>query len=428
MGFKFHKMKKYIVWVVFIGFLIGCGVPKKLPHNNEISLEIKNLIREKNFFKAQKLFSSQQYKIPKKNQLVLKANLNSAFNEPEEANETIDQLLATFKKSLSDSIIVNLLVLQYRNYGRLGEYEQAFRSANTILKEHSHWLSEENKKEYRNELKIWDALSETPKQEINIPETNVLDIWRDKAGLPNLEVKQGTALVNFVFDTGANFSTVTETTAKKMNMEFLEGTIEVGAITGNTILSKLAVCPMFSLGSIQVKNAVFLVFPDSALAFPAIDYQIHGIIGFPVMEALKEIRITRSDKFIVPKTLTNFQGQNLAMDFLTPIIQLGQEYYSFDSGASHTQLYQKYYKKHKDSIHKNYKKTELKYGGAGGMLSKEGYYVTFLAKVRGKKVQLDSVQLFPTVQKHVYGNIGQDFIHKFDNMILNFERMFVVFK
>lgn len=421
-------MKKYIVRVGFMCFLISCGIPKKASENAGSFREIKTLINQKNFFKAKKLFFSQQHKIPTKDRLVIKGILNSAFNKPRAANKTIERVLTTSKKSLSDSAIVNLLVLQYRNYGKLGEYKKAFHSAKTILEEHSHWLSQEKEKEYQNEMKIWAMLFEVPKQKINIPETNVMNIWRDKADLPNLEVNKGVDTIRFVFDTGANFSTVTETTAKKMDMELLEGTIEVGGVTGNTILSKLAVCPFFSIGNIQVENAVFLVFPDSALAFPSIDYQIHGIIGFPVIEALKEIHITQSDKFIVPKTYTNFQKQNLAMDFLTPIIQLGQEYYSFDSGASHTQLYQKYYKKHKDSIHKNYKKIELKYAGAGGAISKEGFYVEFSSKIQGKKIQLDSVQVFPKIQKDFYGNIGQDFLHHFDKIILNFDKMFVVFE
>ncbi len=63
----------------------------------------------------------------------------------------------------------------------------------------------------------------------------------------------------------------------------------------------------------------FLVFPDEALAFPEIGYQIHGIIGFPVIEGMKEIEITRDDRFIVPDKRSTFSERNLAIDFLTPL-------------------------------------------------------------------------------------------------------------
>src|SRR5690606_9511800 len=152
-----------------------------------------------------------------------------------------------------------------------------------------------------------------------------------------------------IFDTGANFSTVTESTAQKLKIHIMDTTvIDVGSITGTKVKSKIGVCPEFSMGDILVKNAVFLVMPDEALAIPQIPFQINGIIGFPVIEAMKEVQLTRSGEFIVPSERSADREQNMALSFLTPVIRLDEGNFTFDSGANSTMLYDNYFKKHKD--------------------------------------------------------------------------------
>lgn len=69
----------------------------------------------------------------------------------------------------------------------------------------------------------------------------------DKVGLKNLNVAYGTDTCNFIFDTGANLSVVPITTAKRFNMTIIPTSIEVGNITGATVMAQLAVCSKFSI-------------------------------------------------------------------------------------------------------------------------------------------------------------------------------------
>jgi len=175
---------------------------------------------------------------------------------------------------------------------------------------------------------------------------------------------------------------------------------------------------------------VFLVFPDEALAIPQANFQINGIIGFPVIEAMKEIQLTKKGEFIVPLQKSNYTEQNMAINFLNPVIYLDGENYTFDSGANSTTLYESYFAKHKKDIEPAYKETDLTIGGAGGNLTKKGYLVTFKTKVNNEPLVLDSVQLFKEKIKddnYFLGNIGQDLIKKFDRMTINFESMFIRF-
>ncbi|MFI5202882.1 MAG: retropepsin-like aspartic protease [Flavobacteriales bacterium] len=363
--------------------------------------------------------------------LLLGASLDNVFNKIEQSNQKINTLFSNYEQQLTDSSRYSLLYIQQTNYSKLYEYKKAYESVNIILDKYSRLLGDDEIEDLKNTNLIWKALAGQPKQTIVVKEHTVLKVKLDKANLSNLEITQGKKKIDFIFDTGANISTVTQSTAKKLKMKMMQGEIDVTSITGIKIKSGIAVCPEIKLGGIIIKNAVFLVFPDEALAVPQIKFQINGIIGFPIIEALNEVQITQSGEFIVPKTQTVYENLNMALDFLTPVIELNGESYSFDSGADETMLYNTYYNKHKNSIDGKYEETDYRFGGAGGSITKKGYYIPFNTIIDGKDVILEKVIVFKDKIKDeesdLYGNIGQDLIKKFQKLTLNFELMFIKF-
>jgi hypothetical protein len=396
-----------------------------------VSQEIDHLLARKSYFAARDLYEQQGHQLEPAKRLEVGAVIDNTFNRLEASNRKIAEL-QRLGEQLDDSTHLYLLELQQSNYAKLFQYKQAADCIKKILTEYAGFLREDQLGDFRNTFNIWSALADAPPQEVTVTEHTVLNMHRDKANLSNLDVRQDSVQIGFIFDTGANISTVTETTAKRLNMRLTEASIEVNAITGIKVQSKLAVCPEFRLGGIIVKHAVFLVFPDSALAVPQIGYQINGIIGFPVIEAMKEVRITKSDEFIVPVERTKTTESNMALDFLTPIIQIEGEHYTFDSGASNTMLYKTYFDKHRKSVCKHSKQKTLEYGGAGGNISRSGYMITWHPVVNGKKLSIEQVMVFnDTLRDHeanFYGNIGQDVIQSFQMMTLNFDAMFIRFE
>lgn len=411
--------------------LTGCAVKKDTAASKAMFVHADSLIKDKDFFRARDYIQKNKAAFTDFHTLVLQAYISSVFNKPAVSNQKISELFVEFPTQLPDSLKLDLLRMQQSNHARLCEYTEANAVMQQILNEYEGLMPEHEVKDYNNTAVIWKALAGQPRQEITIGTTTVLKMPRDKAGLANLEVRAGSAVADFIFDTGANISTVTETTAAQLNMKMLDGKVEVGAITGAKVQSRLAICPEFFVGDIRVANAVFLVFPDSALAFPQIGYQINGIIGFPVIEAFREIQITKNDEFIIPGTETSYHKQNMALDFLNPVIDINGEHYTFDTGATGTSLYKKYFLKHKNEVLLNYPETSLHFGGAGGMLTKKGYNVTFAPVIDGRKLTIRQVQLFAENigdnESHFYGNIGQDVIRQFQKMTINFDDMFIKF-
>src|SRR5207237_3830724 len=117
-----------------------------------------------------------------------------------------------------------------------------------------------------------------------------------KARLLNVPVEINAQKMDFVFDTGANISTVSASTAQKLGLRIIEADIAVGSSTDIKVKSKLGVAPEIKVGQVTLKNVVFLVLEDKALTFPQINYQINGIVGFPVIEAFREITLTEIEE------------------------------------------------------------------------------------------------------------------------------------
>jgi hypothetical protein len=426
--------KKHALINLCLFLVIGLSSCKNDPQQqNQSTIDsINSLLAQKDFFTAKTLLDSAQQQLPEKEQWLFEAHVSSALNEPAHSNELIGKLVNRYASAFTDSVMEALSSLQLSNHVRLFEYEKAHAVGERILANYSAFLTPEQTEEYKNTNKIWKALALQPKQTATIVDDTQLQLTRDKAGLRNLPVSVGNTRFDFIFDTGANFSVTTQTTATKMGMELLEGEIEVKAITGVKVKSRVGVCKSMAMGNATIEHAVFLVMPDSALAFPQINYQIHGIIGFPVIEAMKEITVTRKDEFIIRKTAVTTKGNPFALDFLTPIIQLDEEHYTFDTGAGATILYPRYFHKRKDSITAHHKEVPITFGGAGGNISVKGYYVTFAPTMGSVKVPIDSVQVvtssFNEKSNLYYGNIGNDLIHRFNAMTINFDRMVVDFQ
>lgn len=415
----------YIPLVLFL-WLTACNTKPETTFNT-----IYQLIEEDNYFRAQQQFEEQHQVLATPYQKFLSAVLNNAFNQLEDSEQSIKDLLDQ-KDVLPDSLLFKLYEIQYDNALKRYRYQEAKEAIQTILSNYETFLDDEDKDDYNNTLKICTALANTPAQSVNIRQFTKINIEKDIAGLNTIKTFVGNDSLNFVFDTGANFSTTTESVAQQLNMKPIPVDIKVGSITGDKVSAQLAVCKQLSIGNIEVSNVIFLVLPDEALSFPQINYHIYSILGFPVIEAFKEVRITKNGEFIVPiKTSECAEAPNLAMKGLTPLIYLDHKHFTFDTGADQTMFYHRFYQAHQEEIERTYEPDTIRFGGAGGHKAFEGFTIDYPLHVNGRRITLEGIALLKEkIKEHetVYGNIGQDLIQKFDTMTLNFDQMFICFK
>lgn len=414
---------KLLLFVILLLSVSGSG------QSRSAFEDIYRQIKQKNFFKARNLFEETKRKLPAKYQYFTEIVLDNAFNKPEESNRKILKLSA-FKTELPDSLMLKISHIEEDNCMKRYDYAGAKKAVQATLQKYDKLLTEEERADLKNNLKIWTALENQPRQKVTKNGGIRLKMEKDAANLKNLKVKVGKDSINFIFDTGANISTISATTARRLKMKIIPADIDVDAITGIAVKADLAVCEKMMLGNVSIENAVFLVFADNALSFPQIHYQINGILGFPVIEALKEVHLTQDDYFIVPDQETKINSSsNMAIDGLTPLIFVEGKHFTFDTGADHTILYAPFYQENKNDIDKQYQLTRISMGGAGGKAEYEGFKIDHTFHIWEKEVPLKNISLLKAKinKENVYGNMGQDVIRQFKTMTLNFDQMFIKF-
>jgi hypothetical protein len=420
-------MKKLLYLAVFIFVSTQLLAQKE----SDVFRSIYAYSFQRDYFTTSELFEVQKPLLSAVHKQYFEAVIYNAFNRIDESQMRIDGILMS-ENNLPDSLLFRLYETAGDNALKKFNYKKAVDAINVILDNYSSFLTPEQKSDYENDLILWSALVDVPPQQAAINGGVMIDMQRDLAGLNNLPVVINRIGLNFIFDTGANLSTTSQSVADSVGMRFLPVEIMVGTITGEKSATKLAVCDELKLGEMIFRNVVFLVLPDENLSFPQINYRIYGIIGFPVFESMNELIITQSGQFRVPEEQSAFtEKSNLALDGLTPLMSINGKHFTFDTGADHTIFYNRYFNENKEEIEKDYEPTDIQVGGAAGIKSLKGYTIIHTFHFMGQNITLDNISVFTeklTPDEFVYGNIGQDFIRQFETMTLNFDKMFIRFE
>jgi len=416
---------------------VGCQQSQDKTSNYIVLQELEQLLDNQNYFKLKQVFESEKDELSKDHELYFKAIISNVFNNMDESNSVIDEIINKKTINLTDTMLNALYNIKLLNHINLYEYSDAVLTSDIIQNKYRQLNDSSEIESLENELKIWKSLRNTPKQEIIRNKDVSFPMVRDKVGLFNVDVTINDTIKNFVFDTGANISVIKRSLVKNFDLTYIESDFYVTAFTGQRVDSDIAIAQTLRIGELTFKNVVFLVLNDEDISFPQIDYYINGIIGFPVIEAMEEIRISKNDTILVPETPVDYNLSNFALDGLTPIIAVNYKKdtlsFGFDTGARASTLYAPFYERYKNEVETNYESQKFKSSSAGGVIEFEGYIIDDIdLKVGESNASLKNLQLHKnkigTDDNNLYGNFGQDFIKHFDEMIISFKNSSVLFK
>lgn len=418
------------VFLLLICFFAGVSLHAANTH------KLDSLLAHRHFFVLQRELQSNTYNnLPAYRRLYYQAFLHNFFHDLTTSNQEIALLLDKHKKQLSQTEIGNLLMKKIDNHIKLYQYREAYLTTQLMLRKYRHALTDEERYDARNSEIIWKGLQDVPPQTTSVASETIISYRRDLAGLMNIPVRFADSTFDFVFDTGANLSVITESYARKTNLRMLNVRFKVRAITGLQVQANLGIASACRIGNIIIRNAVFMVFPDSALSFARGMYTIKGIIGFPIIEQLQEIRINKNT-MTVPQTATDRNIRNFGVDELLPVISVGYNTdtlaFTFDTGAQFTFLNEPFYRDYKPLIDSAGQSFEMQIGGAGGITKTKAYRLPQIGiTVAGQTALLKDVAVKTSSstpkEKLYYGNFGQDIMNQFKEMVISFRYMFVDF-
>ncbi|MBI5403999.1 MAG: retropepsin-like domain-containing protein [Ignavibacteriae bacterium] len=358
------------------------------------------------------------------------------FGNFEKSNRNIDYIISNYISDIPDSLLKDIYQKKYFNHSFLHEYKYAYESALIVLEKYTPYLNAEENQTLPDDIMMFKALVDSPPQKITKGSQDAnIKISKDMAGLWRMPVKVENFDFNFVFDTGADFSVIVESLAKKLGMKISDEEFNVGTSTDKKIKSKIAVANSVIIGTVLLENVVFYVMKDEDFTFGP--YKIEGIVGAPIMRDLGEIRISQKNELTICVNPEDKGIRNFAYDQYTPIIQMVYSSDSlnfvFDSGNNSIMLFTPFLKKYENDITSKYKLTKIGLGGAGGIIETDGYILDEITLSSGnsiasmKKVNLLLKPLSDT-QKFFHGNLGQAFIGQFETLILNYKNMYIEFR
>jgi hypothetical protein len=360
-----------------------------------------------------------------------KAVFASVCNKPALSNQYLDSLES---KQVPDVHLFEYWTLRNDNYVKLCDYKKAYQT-NQLL--NTRFKKRFNKEEYDGSVqteKIWKELLEVKPQQVVFKSKVSLPLTHDLAGLINIRVNANHIDTNFVFDTGAGISSITESFATLMGMKIFDSRdIVVEGFTGVGNKVRLATIDSLSLGTAVVYNPVFLVFNDSALTFAGGAYKINGIIGFPIAKDMGTITIMKDQ--LEFERIEAAAPKNLFIELLLPMVMLKlngtEDPYGFDTGAKQSTLSKAFYERYKnDEQMKGAKATTSEAASAGGTLKYKAMQVPILYfQLSGQVVKIPNAEIdldhYHPGGKQFYGNIGQDLLQQYSKVIISFENNYL---
>jgi predicted aspartyl protease len=103
---------------------------------------------------------------------------------------------------------------------------------------------------------------------------------------------------DYLIDTGANHSVITEGEARRMGMRALAASgVQAHDATGAGSGYRMAIAARLDFGGLQLRNVPFLVVPDDRMPFANLPPGSRGMLGLPVLVAWRTIRWSRDGVF-----------------------------------------------------------------------------------------------------------------------------------
>ena len=356
----------------------------------------------------------------------LRAAVQHSFNRPADSNATIEPLLE--REDLPGELRKEVLFLRLNNLVRLYRYADAASAASEVLALGDQVLTAKETSDVENSLKMMQALSGVPPQELVARGATTLDYGSDG----RIDVTIDGAAFRIPFDTGANLSLLMRSEAERLGLTIRPAGIEVGTSTDLKVHADLAVGERVEIGAMEYRHVVFLVFPDEMLTFPG-GHVIEGLVGFPLIEAMGEVRFRRGGILEIPESIPERAMNNLALQQLEPLVRVGYEddglVCRLDTGADDTTLYEPFYRRYPALFEGMGEPGTVKSGGVGGIRATSAYTLPAIElEIGGAAVTLQDVEVYTTSitdeeSNDLLCNIGRTALAGFEEYAINFRSM-----
>jgi len=424
---------KSIILILLSAIILASCSPKS---NTATERQLLQMLDKKDIFRVETLLEEKRSQLSKGIVLYIEAHLQNAFNSTEQSLQTIDVLFDRCGKSLNDTLLFNIFSIKSDNLLKQNRYRESAEALKIALDKYGHAADSVLLVDSWDSYNAIEPLKTFLPQKMHITSDVTIPVSRNQFGHVMVQVSIGGQSEDFIFDTGASLCVISESNAQRMGIHVLESSVNVGNSIGSKVHSKVGVADSLWMGDLLFENVAFLVVSDEIFSFPEVNFFIHGIIGFPVMYQMQELRIRKDESITVAARPAKRNLRNLFLNGQTLVVQVetGGDALRFkmDTGANTTEFSEKYFVEHNNEILEKAVPATVTRGGGGGFVDNEAYIMKNVQfKIGGRELTIPDMTVL--AEKLAFlddydGNLGQDVLMHFNQLILNFVDMYLTFE
>lgn len=254
---------------------------------------------------------------------------------------------------------------------------------------------------------------------------------RDIAGLMRVDMSVNGHTQDAVFDTGANLSVLSASTAQRLGVRMLEGDASVGNSVRGTVAVRLGIADRLEIAGNVIRNVVFLVIDDASLTFGGGAYKIPAIVGYPVMQALGRFRVEPTALTVEPASASTNGQRNLVLVsnelFVDARVGGIDVPLYLDTGANPSHLNELFAAAHPEPL-AGLARIERRLSGAGGTATGQAVrWSDVPVELAGRSVRMPSLLVgMPggaAKPATTYGVIGADLLARFASYTIDLKAM-----
>jgi clan AA aspartic protease (TIGR02281 family) len=238
----------------------------------------------------------------------------------------------------------------------------------------------------------------------------------------------------YLLDTGANFSVIVASEAKRLGLRISEARVEhVGDATGNGFsLTKIAFADQINIGSFRLKNVPFMVLGDDLDAFTEVPDGARGAFGMQVLLGLGNVRWNSQGAIELgaPSQSFDISRANLCFDGLGVLAEAGYSgaslVFVLDTGDSESRLLPRFAREFA-AVAERGKPGTCSISGAGGAVETPTTILSdFQLDLGSMRTTLAPIHIWKGVgggHDYHYGVIGLDILDQASAVSLDFRSM-----
>ena len=424
-------MKRFLT--IFSTILLSSSVV----FGQQADKRVGELLNTSNWFELERVYPAiaADVETPMLKQMA-EVMLASNFNRPAELREKLQRLIAEYQAELGFENVCNMTVMGAMVEGYEGNYAVAADMVKAIadaVKAATGSLEGTGLSEL---LAYYETIREYPAPILEKPAEDVNITLTEKSGLMWIPVVINGKKYDFILDTGASFTMISQDLAKDIGAKIIGDSVFVGGGESSGGYGQRAFIENMNVGPISLKNIIAFVSDNPSDDDPL---KVDAVLGMDFIKRAGEIQIDPSTMALtIPaqKTLPRY-GRNIILEVNIPVVEAsdanGNRYtFILDTGASGDNLSDLWYSKNTEMTATLPVETQRTWGH-GGIVQNQivkvpEYKLTIGNASADFKEIAATVPANGTVSSTRDGRLGMGLLKQFKKTIFNFEDMFVAFE